>query len=89
MTLANGALERLNQLERRIADSEADRRDIWRQQGILEKAQAVTDEQAKGTREDLNEIRNELRWVRRGMWAAAGFFAMLIIAVVQLGGVAP
>lgn len=36
------------------------------------------------TREDLTEIRGELAWVKRGLWAAAGTFLMFFVACVSL-----
>jgi chromosome segregation ATPase len=36
------------------------------------------------TRDDLSEIRGELTWVKRGLWAAAGTFLMFFIACVSL-----
>jgi len=36
------------------------------------------------TREDLSEIRHELTWVKRGLWAAAGTFLMFFVAAASL-----
>jgi len=36
------------------------------------------------TREDLSEIRRELAWVKRGLWAAAGTFLMFFVAAASL-----
>lgn len=36
------------------------------------------------TREDLGEIRKELTWVKRGLWAAAGTFLMFFVAAASL-----
>lgn len=36
------------------------------------------------TREDLQNIQNELSWVKRGMWAAAGSFLLFFVAAATL-----
>lgn len=36
------------------------------------------------TRKDLEAIQNELSWVKRGMWAAAGSFLLFFVAAASL-----
>jgi septal ring factor EnvC (AmiA/AmiB activator) len=47
------------------------------------KIQVITTE-LRETREDLSEIRRELTWVKRGLWAAAGSFLMFFVAAFSL-----
>lgn len=82
--LTNGVIERLNQLERRMGLSEDDRRDIWRHQGAQEKENAVINERLKSMHSEQLEQGAEIRWIRRGLWAAAGLFATLVVGIISL-----
>jgi septal ring factor EnvC (AmiA/AmiB activator) len=45
---------------------------------------AVIATELRETREDLGEIRKELAWVKRGLWAAAATFLMFFVAAASL-----
>jgi septal ring factor EnvC (AmiA/AmiB activator) len=82
---ANAALEiRLRNHETRLDanhDSIAKLRDT---SANHETKISVISTELRETREDLTEIRKELTWVKRGLWAAAGTFLMFFVAAFSL-----
>jgi septal ring factor EnvC (AmiA/AmiB activator) len=45
---------------------------------------SVITTELRETRDDLSEIRRELTWVKRGLWAAAATFLMFFVASASL-----
>lgn len=45
---------------------------------------AVTHIELEGVREDLHEIRAQMKWVMRGLWAAAATFTVFFLGVAGL-----
>lgn len=73
---------RIDELTRRIQESEDDRRELWRNHGALDKEQAVIGEAIKVLHEDIENQSNELRSLRHATWTAALSFMGLIVTVV-------
>jgi len=44
----------------------------------------VTLTEIREIRDDIGEFRLEMRWVRRGLWVAAGTFTLFVVALATL-----
>lgn len=75
---------RIRQLETRLQESEKDRREIWRHQGSVDRTLVLLEERLVNLARDLATLTTDMKWVRRGLWTAAGSFALLIVAVAGL-----
>jgi hypothetical protein len=82
---ANAALQvRIDAVEKRMDRSEGDRQDIWRHQGMMETRAEVLDERLLGIKNDIAEMRDEMKWVRRGLLGSTVGFVGLILTGVAL-----
>jgi chromosome segregation ATPase len=79
------ALEfRLRDHDRRLEANHDSLKEIRVSNASHETKISVITTELRETREDLSEIRRELTWVKRGLWAAAATFLMFFVAAASL-----
>lgn len=80
-----GAIDaQLREHDRRLTANHDSVRDLRVQGADHETRIAVIQTELLETRKDLEAIQNELSWVKRGMWAAAGSFLLFFVAAASL-----
>ena len=75
---------RIAAAERAIQSSETDRRELWKDAMATKQIAAVQERDLAEIRGDLHDVVAELRWVKRGMWAAAASGLSVALAVAAL-----
>lgn len=85
MMEANGAVEfRLRNAEQRL-DATHNSITVLRDSSARHETKiSVITTELRETREDISEIKDQLKWVLRGLWAAAASFLMFAVALAAL-----
>lgn len=79
MEASNGISARLDELFRRADRADKVRAEQWK--SINEQGKEMTgfSRDVENIREDIKDLSDQVRWLRRGMWAAAATFSTFIL----------
>ena len=85
---ANGHAARIDELQRRADNSVLDRQRVWERISAADRQMGVIENEVRHVREDIDNLdtkfSGQMRWVNRGLWTGAGFFAVLVVSVAGL-----
>lgn len=88
MEASNGLLARLDELTRRMNVQDRARGEIRRDINQIEVRNGETKKDIENIRDDIAEMKrsfgDEMKWVRRGMWVAAGTFVTFILMLAAV-----
>lgn len=80
---ANGFLARLNEHDRRLGEIDRARSRQWDRINEQGREQTAFKKDVENIRDDIKEMKDDfgeqMKWIRRGMWVAAGTFLTFIL----------
>lgn len=78
---------------RRLNSLESSRGEMWKEINGTKEYRGETKQKIENIENDVKDLSEQMKWIRRGMWSAAAFFltatlmlAGVLVAVTSSGG---